>query len=143
MPPVTSSVVGVLTACTTRPSSSNTASVLVPPTSMPIRRMPPPPHPPRKRGRGDRRGAAIGWGLIEHRFEIEVVAEGARPDMLEALRRQKYRRRRQGDDRYPHAVADRLGAERIARYRIEDADQIGRHRNRLARLTDHAPRHNP
>jgi len=37
MPPVTSAVVGVLTACTTRPSSSRTASVLVPPTSMPIR----------------------------------------------------------------------------------------------------------
>ena len=38
MPPVTSGVVGVLTAWATRPSSSSTASVLVPPTSIPIRR---------------------------------------------------------------------------------------------------------
>src|SRR5260221_47777 len=43
MPPVTSALVGVLTACTTRPSCSNTASVLVPPTSMPIRLMFGPP----------------------------------------------------------------------------------------------------
>ena len=39
MPVVTSAVVGVLTACTTCPSASSTASVLVPPTSMPIRRI--------------------------------------------------------------------------------------------------------
>ena len=39
MPVVTSSVVGVLTAWTTRPSASRTASVLVPPTSIPIRRI--------------------------------------------------------------------------------------------------------
>src|SRR5437762_10585001 len=107
-----------------------------------------PPHAPsltlpRKRGRGDRRRAAIGWGLIEHRAEIEVVAEGARPDMVEALRRQKYRWRRQCDDRHPHAVADRLGAERVPRYRIEYADQIRRHRNRLALFADDAPRHDP
>ena len=41
-PVVTSSVVGVLTACATCPSASNTASVLVPPTSIPMRRISPP-----------------------------------------------------------------------------------------------------
>src|SRR5207302_9503552 len=79
----------------------------------------------------------------EHRAEIEVVAKGARPDMVEDLWSQKYRWRRQGDDRHPHAVPDRLGAEGIARYRIEHADQIGRHRNRLALFADHAPRDDP
>src|SRR5258708_3983968 len=39
MPSVTSAVVGVFTACTMLPSSSSTASVLVPPTSMPMRLM--------------------------------------------------------------------------------------------------------
>src|SRR5438477_478330 len=63
--------------------------------------------------------------------------------MLESLRRQKHRRRRQGDDRHPHAVADRLGAEGVPRHRIEDADQIRRHRNRRALFADHAPRHDP
>ena len=38
MPPVTSAVVGVLTAWTTAAPSSSTASVLVPPTSMPMTR---------------------------------------------------------------------------------------------------------
>ena len=40
MPDVTSSLVGVFTAAATRPPSINTASVLVPPTSMPMRLMP-------------------------------------------------------------------------------------------------------
>ena len=40
MPPVTSSVVGVFTPATTRSSSTRTASVFVPPTSMPILLMP-------------------------------------------------------------------------------------------------------
>jgi hypothetical protein len=39
MPVVTSSLVGALTARTTLPSSIRTASVLVPPTSMPMRLM--------------------------------------------------------------------------------------------------------
>ncbi len=39
IPAVTSSLVGALTARTTRPSSIKTASVLVPPTSMPMRLM--------------------------------------------------------------------------------------------------------
>src|SRR4051812_24580619 len=118
MPPVTSSVVGVLTACTTLPSSSSTASVLVPPTSMPMRFTRPSQLTRIPNSR-------------KHRAEIEIVAESAGADMVETLRRQKDRRGRQGDDRHAHAVADRLGAERIAGNRIEDADQVGRHRQRL------------
>src|SRR5437588_10645204 len=63
--------------------------------------------------------------------------------MLEALWRQKYRWRRQCDDRHTHAVADRLGAERVARHRVEHADQIRRHRNRLALLTVDPPCDDP
>ncbi len=60
IPAVTSAVVGVLTAAATASSSSRTASVLVPPTSMPMRR------------------------LTRTPTEVEVVAEGARADVLEA-----------------------------------------------------------
>ena len=56
-----SAVVGAFTAPATLPSSSSTASVLVPPTSS---RMP---------------------FLREDRLEIEVVAEGARADVLQAF----------------------------------------------------------
>src|SRR5438067_1964011 len=182
MPPVTSSVVGVLTACTTRPSSSNTASVFVPPTSIPIRRIihtasachsgigrrpRPGIHEHRsleygfRARRPSRRTRACACRVAhlrcaraprndggsapsrEHRVEIEVVAEGARPDMLQALWGQKHVRRRQRDDRRAHAVADRLGAERIPRHCIEHADQIGRHRDRLALLAFDAPRDDP
>jgi len=69
---------------------------------------------------------------LEHRAEIEVVAEGTRADMIEALRGQEHRRRRQCDDRNAPAVADRLGAEGGARHGVEHADQIGRHRQWLA-----------
>ena len=64
------------------PVLEQTASVLVPPTSMPIRRI----------------GlCAITYApLVEDRAEVEVVAEGARSDMIEPLRRQKDRRRREG-----------------------------------------------
>ena len=53
IPVVTSGVVGVLVACTTRSSSRRTASVLVPPTSMPMRRIRRTPR--RSRGRSRRR----------------------------------------------------------------------------------------
>src|SRR6516165_2746579 len=122
MPAVTSAVVGVLTACTTRPSSSSTASVLVPPTSIPIRRIAPTLPLPRMRGRG-REG-------VEDRAEVEVVAKGARPDMLEPLRCQKDRRGRECDDRHAPPIADRLGAEGLTRDGVEHTDQIRGHRDR-------------
>src|SRR5436190_20045636 len=108
MPVVTSGVVGVLTACATLPSSSKTASVLVPPTSMPIRRI------------GLR-------ALVEDGPEVEIVAEGARPDMIEPLRRQENRRCREHDDGDPPAIPDGLRAECLSRYGVEHADQFGRH----------------
>src|SRR6516162_4722067 len=131
MPAVTSAVVGVLIACTTRPSSSSTASVLVPPTSMPIRRIAPTLPLPRMRGRE--------WEGVEDRTEVEVIAEGARPDMLEPLLCQKDRRGRERHDRHAPAIADRLGAKGLARDGVEHADQIGRHRQRHSI----APRHHP
>src|SRR5262249_25832485 len=54
----------------------------------------------------------------EHRAEIEVVAKGARPDMIEPPGAEEHRRCRQRDDRHPPAIADRLGAEGLARNRV-------------------------
>src|SRR5580704_6380867 len=125
MPVVTSEVVGVLTACATLPSSSITASVLVPPTSMPIR------------GIGLR---AINLALLlEDGAEVEIVTEGAWSDMIEPLRRQENRRRGEHDDGDPPAIADGFGAECFARYGVQHADQFGRHRDR-GRV---APSHDP
>ena len=98
---------GVLTACTTLPSLSSTASVLVPPTSMPMRLT----RTPNSR---------------EHRAEIEIVAESAGADMLKALwNLQKDRRGRQGNHGDAHAVTDRLGAERNAGNRVEGRNRSG------------------
>src|SRR5205814_2390232 len=158
-PPVTSAVVGVFTAATTRSPSRRTASVLVPPTSIPILR--------RRAFAGLRpstvglaTGVAIGLrrstvglatgvaaglrrstvglatgvaielrrstvGLAtgvavglrrstvcprspvfisrEDRAEVEVVAEGARAHVLQALRRQEDRGR--GERHNGHALA--------------------------------------
>src|SRR6202030_432165 len=125
MPVVTSDVVGVLTACATLPSSSRTASVLVPPTSMPIRRislrainLPP---------------------LLEDGAEVEIVTEGARSDMIEPLRRQENRRRGQHDDGDPPAIADGFRAACFARYGVQHADQFGRHRDRCFVAPSHDP----
>ena len=48
---------------------------------------------------------------------VEIVAEGARPDGRQALRRQEQLGRRQRDDADALAVAQRLGADRLARIR--------------------------
>src|SRR5689334_17660852 len=119
-PVVTSDVVGVLTACATFPFSSITASVLVPPTSIPIRRI------------------AL-WALVEDGAEVELVTEGARPDMIEPLRRQENRRRGKHDDGDPPAIPDGFRAECFARYGVQHADQFGGHRDRGLV----APRHDP
>src|SRR5437660_686757 len=172
-PPVTSAVVGVFTAATTRSPSRRTASVLVPPTSMPIRR--------RSGFAGLRRstvglatgvaiglrrstvglatGVAIGLrrstvGLAtgvavglrrstfcprspvfisrEDRAEVEVVAEGARAHVLQALRRQEDRGGGERDDGHALAVAQRLGTDGIARDRVEHADEVRRRHARRA-----------
>jgi hypothetical protein len=59
--------------------------------------------------------------------------------MSESLGAQEHRRCRQCDDRHPPAVADRLGAEGLARNRVEHADQIGRHDERLTIAPGHDP----
>src|SRR5471030_3422869 len=72
------------------------------------------------------------WSSCKHALELEVVAEGARPDMLQALRCQEHRRRRQGDHGDPLAVTDGLAADCLARLRVEHADQVGRRGDRRA-----------
>src|SRR5262245_16406529 len=85
------------------------------------------------------RRADLRRAILEDRPEIEIVAEGARADMLEALAREEYRGGGESDDRGAPAIGDRLGAKGLARHRVEHADQIGRHRERRAV----APGHNP
>src|ERR1700716_1257224 len=116
MPDVTSCVVGRLTAKTTLSSSSSTASVLVPPTSIPMRRI-----------NLDSSASA----LFENGTEIQVVAKGAGADEFEATRACQdggSRQRHHGD---ALAVADRLGANRMARDALKHADQVWTHGNGL------------
>src|ERR1700682_3110000 len=117
MPDVTSIVVGRLTAKTTLSPSSSTASVLVPPTSIPMRRI---------------TLHSSASALFENGTEIQVVAKGAGADEFEAARacqdggsRQRYH----GD---ALAIANRLGADRMARDALKHADQVWRHRDGLA-----------
>src|SRR5262245_53129871 len=63
----------------------------------------------------------------EDALELEVVAEGARPDVLETLRRQEHGRRRQRDHADALAVAQGLRADRVAGDAVEHADQIRSH----------------
>src|SRR5437867_6050868 len=121
-PPVTSAVVGVFTAAATRSPSRKTASVLVPPTSIPIRR---------RRAFAGLRPSTVGRTSAvfisgKYRVEVEVVAEGARADVLQSLGRQQKGRRGQGDDGHALAVAERLGADGVAGDGVEHADQVRR-----------------
>src|SRR3981189_3439214 len=95
MPDVTSIVVGRLTVKTTLSPSSSTASVLVPPTSIPMRRI-------------------TLHSSLENGTKIQVVAEGAGPDEFQAARAGQdggSPQRHHGD---ALAVADRLGADGMA-----------------------------
>src|SRR6267143_3577370 len=127
-PPVTSAVVGVFTAATMRSPSSRTASVFVPPTSIPILR--------RSGCAGLRRSTFCPRSPVfiscEHRLEVEVVAERARAHVLQPLRRQEDRGRGERDDGHALAVAQRLGADGVARDRVEHADQVRRRHARRA-----------
>src|SRR6266702_605325 len=117
MPDVTSCVVGRLTAKTTLSSSSSTASVLVPPTSIPMRRI-------------NLHSSAS--ALVENGTEIPVVAKSAGADEFEATRA-----RQDGGSRQRHhgdalAVADGFGADRMAGDALQHADQVRRHRDGVA-----------
>src|SRR5262245_12142912 len=68
----------------------------------------------------------------EHALELEVVAEGARPDVLQALGRQEDGRSGQGDHADALAVAQGLRADRVTGDTVEDADQVRRHHARPA-----------
>src|SRR3954469_4789645 len=101
MPDVTSCVVGRLTAKTTLSPSSSTASVLVPPTSIPMRRI-------------NLHSSAS--ALFENGTEIQVVTKGAGTYEFEAARAGQdggSRQRHHGDTL---AVADRLGAHPTDRH---------------------------
>src|SRR4051794_12119807 len=93
-----------------------TASVLVPPTSMPMRRPVPMTRP--------------------HGLEVEVVAEGAGPHRTQPLRRRPDRRRGEGDDVDALAVPDALGDDSVARVDVEQRDDVRNRRQRLAVLQD-------
>src|SRR5882724_801214 len=113
MPEVTSAVVGRLTEWTTFSSAIRTASVLVPPTSIPMRFI--------------RSDSCLGGR--EEGTEIEVVAEGAGADEFEAAGARKDVRRRQRDDCNALAVTHGLGADAVTVDAVEHADQVGRHRD--------------
>src|SRR5436190_13145614 len=117
MPDVTSCVVGRLTAKTTLSPSSSTASVLVPPTSIPMRRI---------------TLHSSASALFENGTEIQVVTKGAGADEFEAARAGQDGGSGQRHHRDALAVAHRLGADRMTRDALEHADQVGRHRHRLA-----------
>src|SRR4051794_958469 len=110
MPEVTSMVVGRLTVKTTLSPSSSTASVLVPPTSIPMRRIP---------------------LDSKNRTKIQVVAKGAGADELQPARAGQHLGRLQRHHGDALAVADGLGADGVARDAFEHADQVGTHRDRL------------
>jgi len=77
--------------------------------------------------------------FFKHAPELEVIAEGARADMRQAARREEDRRRRQRDHGDPLAVPDGFAADRLTRYRVEHADQVGRHGDGLAVAMRHDP----
>ena len=62
--------------------------------------------------------------LREHRYVVGIVAEGARADMLDAFRCSQDGGRGQGNHADPLAIAQALGADRLAGDAVEHADQI-------------------
>src|SRR5262245_35000814 len=66
------------------------------------------------------------------RLELQVVAERPRPDVLQSLGREQHRRGWQRDHTDALAVAQRLGADRLAGDGVHDADEVGRHDARHA-----------
>src|SRR5215472_6094751 len=115
IPLVMSGVHGTLALAMTRSAGSMiTASVLVPPTSMP------------------RRYSGAGTGELLHGQVVEVVAEGPRPGHRDPALGPPDRIAGESDHRHPLAVPDRLGEDRIGGLAVQHRDQIG-HRG------EHAP----
>src|SRR5262249_666533 len=115
IPPVMSGVHGTLALATTRSAGSMiTASVLVPPTSMP------------------RRYSGAGMGELLHGQVIEVVAERPRPGHGDPRLGPPDRIAGEGDHRPPLAVPQHLGGNRVGGLAVQHRDQVG-HRG------EHAP----
>src|SRR5215470_16139043 len=107
MPPVMSGVHGTLALAITRSAGSMmTASVLVPPTSMP------------------RRQSGAGTGELLDRQVLEVVTEGPRPGDLDPRLGPPDRVTGESDHRDPLPVADPLGRDRIRRLAVQHRDQV-------------------
>src|SRR5262249_6838994 len=115
IPPVISGVHGTLALATTRSAGSMiTASVLVPPTSMP------------------RRYSGAGMGELLHGQVIEVVAERPRTGHGDPALGPPDRVAGEGDHRHPLAVPQHLGGNRVGGLAVQHRDQVG-HRG------EHAP----
>src|SRR5499426_3914642 len=115
IPPVMSGVHGTLALATTRSAGSMiTASVLVPPTSMP------------------RRCSGTGMGELLHGQVIEVVAERPRPGHGDPALGPPDRIACESDHRHPLPVPQYLGGDRVGGLPVQHRDQVG-HRG------EHAP----
>ena len=77
--------------------------------------------------------------LVKDGPEVEIVTEGARPDMIEPLGCQENWRRGKHDDGDPPAIPDGFGAECLTRYGVQHADQLGRHCDRRVVAPSHDP----
>src|SRR6266568_4545950 len=107
MPPVMSGVQATLALASTRSAGSMiTASVLVPPTSMP------------------RRQSSCSTGKLLHWQVIEVVAERPRPGDGEPGLAPPDRVAAEGDDRDPLTVPDPLGHDGIGSLAVQHRDQV-------------------
>src|SRR5215475_14310609 len=108
IPPVISGVHGTLALAMTRSAGSMiTASVLVPPTSMP------------------RRYSGPGTGELLHWLVVEVVAEHARPGHGDPGPGPPDRIAGESDHRHPLPIPDRLGGDRVAGLAVQHRDQVG------------------
>src|ERR1022692_3956046 len=108
MPPVMSGVQATLALASTRSAGSRmTASVLVPPTSMP------------------RRQSSSGTGKLLHGQVVEVVAECPGTRGLDPSLRPPDRVAAEGDHRDPLAVPDPLGHDRVGGLAVQHRDQVG------------------
>ena len=71
--------------------------------------------------------------------EVDVIAESARTDMIQAARRKEDGGRGKAITVNPLAVTNGLAADGLARHRVEHADQVGRHGQRLVVTIRHDP----